>query len=45
MTGGVDVNDDLKVVNNYVDVPLTKEAFEHVFFGTNITDPNKRQRC
>ena len=40
MTGGVDVNDDLKVVNNYVDVPLTKEAFEHVFFGTNITDKN-----
>ena len=42
MTGGVDANDDLKVVNNYVEAPLTTEAFEHVFFGTNITDPTVR---
>ncbi|WP_419087519.1 cell surface protein [Rickettsia conorii] len=42
MTGGVDANDDLKVVNNYVEAPLTTEAFEHVFFSTNITDPTVR---
>lgn len=42
MAGGVDANDNLKVVNNYVEAPLTKEAFEYVFFGGNITDPTVR---
>ncbi|MEG8230009.1 hypothetical protein O6R16_02830 [Candidatus Rickettsia tasmanensis] len=42
MTDGVDANDDLKVINNYVEAPLTTEVFEHVFFGTNITDPTVR---
>lgn len=42
MAGGVDANDNLKVVNNYVEAPLTKEAFEHIYFSTNITDPTVR---
>ncbi|WP_410525668.1 cell surface protein [Rickettsia helvetica] len=42
MAGGVDANDNLKVVNNYVEAPLTKETFEHVYFSTNITDANIR---
>lgn len=40
VTPNIDAENNLKAITEYTEVPLTKEAFEHTFFGTNITDAN-----